>query len=73
MSADAAPVMPSDTHSSDAHGSAGLGDAHGDSHGDHGVPGSEPLGPIDVRSWAYALIGAALGLLVVAVLFVASA
>jgi hypothetical protein len=65
--------MPSDTHSSDPHGSADVGDAHGDSHGDHGAPGSEPLGPIDVPSWAYALIGAALGLLVVAVLFVASA
>jgi hypothetical protein len=32
----------------------------------------EPLGPVDVTTWAYALAGALLGLLVVLALYLAS-
>ena len=70
--ADPGHVRPSDPHISDVHGSADHGDAHGAGHGGHGAAESDPLGPIDVAAWGYALVGAALGLLVVIVLYVAS-
>lgn len=45
------------------------GDEHGQDHG-HG-PAGEPLGPVDVATWAYALAGSLLGLLVIVALLVA--
>ncbi len=44
-------------------------DAHDDGHGH--ASESEPLGPVDVTLWAYALSGAVLGVLVVLALFIA--
>ncbi len=38
-------------------------------HGD--APAAEPLGPVDLRAWAYALMGGAVGLVVVVALFIA--
>jgi|GEM_PF-7048514 len=53
-----------------AHASAP--DTHDDRADGHGhAPAGEPLGPIDVTAWAYALVGAAMGTLVVLVLFIA--
>lgn len=45
--------------------------SHGDSHDDHHGHG-EPLGPIDVKAWVLTIVGIAAGLLVAAVLFVAT-
>jgi hypothetical protein len=44
----------------------------GSGHG-HDTEASEPLGPIDLTAWAFALGGTGLGLLAVFVLFLASA
>lgn len=48
---------------------------HADEHGsdqDHGhAHTGEPLGPVDVMTWAYAGAGSLLGLLVIVALFVA--
>ena len=45
---------------------------HGhDSDGDAGHAASEPLGPVDLTAWAYAIAGSALGILVVLALYVA--
>ena len=44
-------------------------DGHADPHGH--APAGEPLGPLDLGSWAYAGAGAVLGLLVVLALFIA--
>ena len=44
-------------------------DSHGEGHGH--TPVGEPLGPVDVTTWAYALAGSLLGLLVVLALFIA--
>ena len=54
----------------DAHGHGGGEPVQTDGHGDgHGDPhGGEALGPIDVMSWAAAVLGIALGLLVVVAL-----
>ena len=38
---------------------------------DHGHAPSEPLGPVDVSAWAYALGGSLLGLLTVLALYIA--
>ncbi len=38
----------------------------------HGhAPAGEPLGPVDLRAWAYAIAGGAVGLVVAVALFVA--
>ena len=44
-------------------------DAHDDGHGH--APVDEPLGPVDLTAWAYAVGGAALGALVALALFIA--
>ena len=55
---------PGAGHGDDMHGAGGDG-AHGDGgHGDGGH-GAEALGPIDVQAWGAAVIGVALGLVVV--------
>ncbi len=46
-------------------------DAHGDDHGHGHESASEPLGPVDLTTWAYALAGSILALLVVVALVVA--
>jgi hypothetical protein len=53
----------------EAHGDHGDPSAHGsvDDHG-HGTP-AEPLGPVDVRAWAAAIGGAALGIVVILALY----
>lgn len=43
--------------------------AHDAGHGHE--PSAEPLGPIDLKSWAYAVAGGAVGVVVAVVLFVA--
>jgi hypothetical protein len=45
--------------------------AHDDT--SHHEPAGEPLGPVDVAKWGYAIAGGAVGVLVVVVLVVASA
>jgi hypothetical protein len=47
---------------------------HGQQVSDHGHAGdpTEPLGPVDVAAWTYAIGGAVIGLLVVVVLYLAS-
>lgn len=41
-------------------------------HAGHGIDtGGEPLGPVDVLGWAYALAGATVGVVVALALFVA--
>ena len=45
------------------------GDEHEQDHGH--APAGEPLGPVDVMTWAYAVAGSLLGLLVVVALLVA--
>lgn len=54
-------------------GSHGTTEDHGDAHGhdDHGR-GSAALGPLDVRTWAMAVLGILLGL-VVAIAFLQAA
>jgi hypothetical protein len=47
-------------------------DSHDDHDGGHHEPTGEPLGPIDLAAWGYAIAGGAVGILVVLVLFVAS-
>ncbi len=60
----------SDTQSmSDADNSHASADGHDDGHGH--APAGEPLGPVDVVAWAYAIAGAALGALVALALFIA--
>ncbi len=50
----------------------GATDDHTDDVAGHGhAPAAEPLGPIDLRAWAYAVMGGAVGLVVVVALFVA--
>ncbi len=44
-------------------------DGHDDGHGHE--PTGEPLGPVDVTTWAYAAGGALMGVLVALALFVA--
>lgn len=70
--ADPEHVRPADPHTGDVHGGAAHPDAHGGGHGAHGAAGAEPLGPIDLGLWAYAVIGAGLGLLVAVVLYLAA-
>ena len=48
---------------------AGHGNDTDDGHG-HAAP-SEPLGPVDLTTWAYAIAGSVLGLLVILALYVA--
>jgi hypothetical protein len=46
-------------------GPHGAADDHGSDHGhDDHAHGSEALGPVDVQAWAAALVGIALGLVV---------
>lgn len=45
--------------------------AQDDGHGHGHAPASEPLGPVNLTSWAYAAGGAVLGLLVALALFIA--
>ena len=52
-----------DTH--DAHAADGHANEHGD---DHGHGGGEALGPIDVTAWGAAILGIALGLVVLVAL-----
>ena len=54
---------------SDADTTHAPADAHDDGHGH--APASERLGPIDWKTWAYAIGGAMLGALVVLALFIA--
>jgi hypothetical protein len=53
-----------DTHHDDA-----MESGHGDGHG-HAV-GGEPLGPVDLTAWVYALAGSLLGLVVILALYLA--
>ena len=64
--------MGDTTAMSDADNALAATDAHGDHPEDlgHASP-SEPLGPVDVVAWGYAIVGAAIGILVVLALFVA--
>jgi hypothetical protein len=70
--ADVSQPALADTTTLDVHDGHGPDD-HGDA-GGHGHPAheSEPLGPIDLAAWGYALAGAGLGLVVVIALYVAS-
>lgn len=43
---------------------------HGAGHENEHAP-TEPLGPVDVTTWAYALAGSGLGLLVIGALYLA--
>ena len=61
--------MPDTQGMSDLDTSHSTTDAHEDGHGH--APAGEPLGPVDLTAWAYALAGAALGALVIAALFIA--
>jgi hypothetical protein len=72
MSADSSQAQAGDpgVHAELATESAGP-EAHASGHGHAGEP-TEPLGPIDLAAWAYAVGGAVIGLLVVVALFVAS-
>lgn len=47
----------------------GAHDDHGSGHGAHEP--SEPLGPIDVAAWGYAIAGGAVGVVVALALYVA--
>lgn len=49
------------------------GTGHGDAGHEDGHAPAEPLGPVDVTTWAYALAGSLLGLLAVLALLVARA
>lgn len=49
---------------------AGHGQGH-DSDDDAGHAASEPLGPVDLTAWAYAIAGSALGILILLALYVA--
>jgi hypothetical protein len=62
--ADPGHVGPADPHVSGVHGTA--------DDGGHGLADAEPLGPIDLRGWAYALIGGGLGVVVLVVLYLAA-
>ncbi len=44
-------------------------DEHASGHGH--APAGEPLGPVDVTAWAYAMAGSIVGLVVAAALFAA--
>jgi hypothetical protein len=70
--ADVSHAAPTDATTIDLHDGHGPDD-HGGA-GGHGHPAheSEPLGAVDVAAWAYALTGAALGVLVVIALYMAS-
>lgn len=60
----------SDTQAmSDAETTHAAADAHDDGHGH--APAGEPLGPVDVVAWGYALAGAVLGILAALALFIA--
>jgi hypothetical protein len=62
-----APVRDrTDPHAGEAAvGPHGATDDHGSDHGhDDHAHGSEALGPVDVQAWAAALVGIALGLVV---------
>jgi hypothetical protein len=62
-------IQPGDPHADDVHD----GTAHPDAHvGGHGTEAKEPLGPIDVAAWAYALVGAGLGVVVAISLYLAA-
>lgn len=54
---------------SDADTSHATTDAHDDGHGH--APAGEPLGPVDIVLWGYALAGSLLGLLAALALFIA--
>jgi hypothetical protein len=57
---------------SDADNAFAATDAHEDHPEEHGhTSPSEPLGPVDGVAWGYAIVGAAIGILVVLALFVA--
>jgi hypothetical protein len=65
---------PGPAHADDSDGSDGApgpAGSHGAGHGHDAA--SEPLGPVDVAAWGYALAGGAVGLLVALALYVASA
>jgi hypothetical protein len=70
--ADPEHARPADPHAGDVHGNADHHDAHGGGHGAHGAAEAEPLGPIDVGTWAYAVVGAGLGLITAVVLYLAA-
>lgn len=55
-----------DPHAGEAMvGPHGVADDHGDTHGhDDHAHGADVLGPLDVRAWGAALLGIALGLVV---------
>jgi hypothetical protein len=65
---DLGPAAVAATH--DAGHGHGTGDGHGAGHG-HGDD-AEPLGPPDLVAWAYAIVGGAVGLVVVLALYVAA-
>jgi hypothetical protein len=54
---------------SDADTTHAAPDDHGGGHGH--APATEPLGPVDLTAWAYAVAGALLGALVVLALLIA--
>ena len=63
----------SDLHATHAAGVAGHGSGSGHDPEHAHTPDAEPLGPIDLAAWAYAIGGGAVGLLVVLALYAASA
>ena len=65
-------ARPTDPHAADVHGSSSHADDHGGGHGGPSATESEPLGPVDVQTWAYAIVGGALGVLIVVALYLAS-
>lgn len=66
-------VGPADPHVDPANGDVEHHDTHDAGHGGHGAAAqAEPLGPIDVRAWGYAVVGGGLGLLVAVVLYLAA-
>ena len=44
---------------------------HDDHDAGHGATTSEPLGPVDVTAWAYALVSGAVGLILALAMFIA--
>ncbi len=64
-------TMADTTGMSDAETTPATADDDDAQHGHGHAPSGEPLGPVDVTAWAYALGGSLLGLLVIVALYIA--
>lgn len=59
-------------HTVTAHDASGDAGGHGSSHGHGHEEPSEPLGPVDLVAWGYAVGGGAIGLLTALALYAAA-